>query len=91
LTRDAWVEVANRAGAHAIEIEVQCSDGAEHRRRVETRVSDVPGLSLPTWEQVVGREYHAWKREHIVMDTATATVEQNVALLLDRIVCNSGI
>ena len=78
LTRDAWVSVANRARVRAIEIEVMCSDVNEHRRRVETRNTDIPGLKLPIWEEVVGREYHLWDREHLVIDTASRTIEQSV-------------
>jgi predicted kinase len=47
LTRDAWIEVARPAGVPAIEIEIICSDAAEHRRRVEIRQADIPGLRLP--------------------------------------------
>lgn len=78
LTREAWVEVANRVQVSAIEIEVKCSDVNEHRHRVETRTTDIPGLKLPTWEEVVDREYHPWDRQHLVIDTAGRTVEQNV-------------
>lgn len=88
VTREAWVGVANRVQVRAIEIEVTCSDVSEHRHRVETRISDIPGLRLPTWEEVTGREYHPWDREHLVIDTAGRTVEQNVdairELLSDR-------
>jgi predicted kinase len=78
ITREAWVGVANRLQVRAIEIEVTCSDIDEHRRRVATRITDIPGLKLPTWEEVAGREYHPWDREHLVIDTAGRTVEQNV-------------
>jgi len=78
LTREAWVSVANRVQVRAIEIEVKCSDVNEHRRRVERRTADIPGLELPTWEEVVGREYHPWDREHLVIDTAGRTVGQSV-------------
>ena len=78
LTRDAWVEVAKCAAVHAIEVEIQCSDVEEHRRRVQTRVTDVHGLRLPTWEDVLAREYAPWNREHLVLDTATRTLDQNV-------------
>jgi predicted kinase len=81
ITRDAWREVAERSGASLVEIEVVCSDEAEHRRRVETHPSDVPGLRLPTWEQVVNREYEPWDRPHLVIDTAGQTVEQSLAVL----------
>jgi len=81
LTRDAWIEVANAARVNFIEIEVKCSDTKEHRRRVETRITDIPGLRTPTWGEVISREYHAWDREHIVIDTAGCTVSQNVEVL----------
>jgi predicted kinase len=85
LTRDAWVEVAKRAGVHALEVEIQCSDAAEHRRRVQTRVTDVPGLKLPTWEEVLAREYAPWNREHLVLDTATGTLAQNVEAIREAL------
>lgn len=85
ITRDAWVEVAKRARVRAIEIEVQCADATEHRRRVETRTSDIPGLRLPSWEEVISREYHAWDRQPIVINTATNTVEQNVSKIREML------
>jgi predicted kinase len=78
VTREAWVGVANRVRVRALEIEVTCSDVTEHRRRVETRTTDIPGLKLPTWEEVVSREYHRWDREHLLIDTGGRTVSQNV-------------
>lgn len=78
ITRNAWVEVAKRAQALAVEVEVRCSDANEHRRRVETRTGDMPGLRLPTWGEVAEREYHPWDRDHLVIDTAADTAEQAV-------------
>src|SRR5215472_14135182 len=37
VTRSSWVAGASQAGAVAIDVEVECSDAVEHRRRVETR------------------------------------------------------
>ena len=79
VTRNAWREVGVRARVTSVEIEIQCSDRSEHRRRVETRASDIPNLQLPTWEDVLSREYHTWNREHIVIDTARSSVEQSVS------------
>lgn len=79
ITRAAWLEVAQRAQARALEIEVVCSDANEHRRRVESRVSDISGLRLPTWTEVITREYHKWDRDHLVLDTASSTIEQSVS------------
>jgi predicted kinase len=81
LTRNAWVDVARRAHVDAIEVEVVCSDRDEHRRRVDARRSDIPALRLPTWDEVVAREYHAWGRDRVVVDTAHHTVEQAVDAL----------
>jgi|SRR5579863_3981673 len=81
VTRNAWVAVAKRAHARALEIEVVCSDPNEHRRRVEHRTSDIPGLRLPTWDEVVSREYHKWEREHLVINTASCTIKQAVGTI----------
>ena len=72
-TRDTWRETAARAAARVVEVEMVCSDVDEHRRRVETRVSDVQRLVKPTWEQVVGREYEPWTRSRVVIDTSVTT------------------
>ena len=82
ITRDAWLAVASRAKVAAAEIEVECSDDREHRRRVEQRLTDEPGLNGPTWQDVVSRDYRSWDREHFAIDTAGRTVEQCVTMLL---------
>ena len=69
ITRVAWRDVANRAAVRAVEVEVICSDVAEHRRRVENRHVDVEGLQLPTWEEVLARDYQGWEGQHLVIDT----------------------
>ncbi len=76
ITRKAWRQVAERARVPIFEIEVVCSDPLEHRRRVEARSPDIPGLIPPTWDEVLTREYHAWDRDHIQVDTATETPER---------------
>ena len=85
ITRDAWRAVAERAGVGAIEVEVVCSDRAEHRRRVETRQIDVPGLEPPDWRAVESRDYAAWSRPRIVIDTAAKSIPESVAELLSRL------
>lgn len=82
LTRDAWREVAARSDAKAIEIEVVCSDPAEHRRRVEARLSDIPGLRLPSWHDVLAREYEPWDSAELVIDTARKDVTHLVEDIL---------
>ena len=76
ITRDGWTSTAGRAGAAIVEVEIVCSDAAEHRRRVETRVSDVDGLVKPTWDQVLRREYHPWSRRHLIIDSVGTSVQE---------------
>ena len=83
LTRDAWRAVAQRAGVRLIDVEVVCSDAAEHRRRVETRPIEFPGRTL-TWQEVVDREYHAWDRDRRVLDTARTPAAEHVSQLVQE-------
>src|SRR5215470_905295 len=69
LTRNAWRDAGLRAGVRVMEIETICSDAQEHRKRIETRANEVPGLALPTWQEVIDRDYHGWDREPLVIDT----------------------
>ena len=85
LTRDAWIGVAHRARVGAAEVEVICSDPQQHRQRVETRPADITGLKLPTWEEVVSREYEPWERQHIVIDTAGRSVAESVEELREAL------
>ena len=77
-SRDAWMEVGRLTNSFFIEVEVVCSDAESHRQRVETREASIPALILPTWEEVVAREYLPWSRDHIVIDTAHKTVPDSV-------------
>ena len=78
VTRMGWRDVARRSGTRAVEIEITCSDGDEHRQRVESRGSDIANHALPTWADVVAREYDAWDRPRIVVDTARRAPEEAV-------------
>jgi predicted kinase len=82
-SRAAWQTVANRTKATLLNIEILCSDPIEHRRRVETRISDITGLTSPTWQSVQEHEYERWEMERLVVDTAS--VSPNAALeLIER-------
>ena len=78
ITRSAWRSAAERAAVRAIEIEVICSDLLEHRRRIETRVVDIP----VTWDEVVARTYETWIGNHILIDTAGQEIAHSVATLM---------
>jgi predicted kinase len=81
ITREAWRAVAHRAQVKLVEVEVVCSDQREHRRRVEERRHRPPASGGPTWAEVIDRDYRAWDRDHVVIDTAGQSIEQLVAHL----------
>ena len=81
VTRDAWRAVADRAQVRLVEVEITCSNEQEHRRRVEERLGKPPAESGPTWAEVVARDYRAWDRDHVVIDTAGRTSEHLVNTL----------
>jgi hypothetical protein len=54
------------------------------------RISDISELKLPTWQEIVSREYHPWDREHVVVDTARRNVEQSVKMLREALAAQRG-
>ncbi len=81
-SREGWRAVAARAAVRLIEVEVVCSDAQEHRRRVEGRVSDIPGLVPPSWETIQRLDYELWDRSRLVIDSAALSPSQAVATVL---------
>jgi len=90
VTRQAWRNVAESLETPFVEIEVVCSDDCEHRHRIETRVADIPGFVLPNWEKVRNRQYDAWDRDHIVIDTAHQTVSESLTTLYELLEWERG-
>lgn len=84
-SRNAWMNVASEAEVAGLEIEILCSDLAEHRHRIEYRQIDVPDLKLPNWDAIMNSEYQAWDRDRIVIDTADKDIEQCVDELLSHV------
>lgn len=82
--RAGWRGTAARAGAVLRVIETICPDPIEHRRRVETRVSDLVGFVVPTWQQVeaAAATYEPRTDDRLVLDTH----RDDVATCVDRIV-----
>lgn len=93
LTREEWNAVALNSNANFINIEVICSAEYEHQKRVKTRASEIPGLVLPTWEQVQKREYHPWASDRVVIDTSLGlsnSIEKLIYDLAERGYINMG-
>ena len=78
-TRAAWRGAA--APGPILEVEVVCSDAAEHRLRVESRVPDLPGAVPPTWASVSQHHYERWTEPRLVIDTAVLNAEDAAALV----------
>ncbi|MGY2892898.1 AAA family ATPase [Deinococcus sp. UYEF24] len=96
VTREAWAAVAagvgnTAAGCPIMNIEVVCSDVAEHQRRVETRQADranhVGKWQPPTWAKVQAgaHDYEPWSSSRVVLDTATGSPDTLFAELLARL------
>jgi predicted kinase len=70
VARRPWRELAALHGVPIRVVEVICSDTAEHRRRVQRRQPDIEGFVVPTWQQVVDREYELWTEPRLTVDTS---------------------
>lgn len=70
LTRSPWRSIAGQTSSPILEIEIVCSDVREHRRRVESRTVDVPGLVLPDWASVLARKYEPRTDARTIIDTS---------------------
>ncbi|TCQ10116.1 putative kinase [Rhizobium sp. PP-F2F-G36] len=69
-SRKAWRSVAAETGTMALDVALICSDLDEHRRRAETRQSDVIGLVKPSWDRIVTHRYERWETPpDLVLDT----------------------
>lgn len=85
--RAGWGSLAGETGAEVVMVEVVIGDSAEHRRRVEARESDVGGLIVPSWADVLASEYVEWDEirdgARLVVDAADcdAAVEAITAQL----------
>jgi predicted kinase len=88
-SREGWRATAGKNGARLIEIEVICSDAAEHRRRVEDCSPDIAGLVAPSWQDVINRDYEAWDRGRVVLDTAKDSIDHLVERI-EALVVNRG-
>ena len=87
LTRREWEQVAREAGSTFVNIEVICSEIREHRRRIESRLPDIPGLRLPTWQEVEDREYQPWSKDRVIVETAGRTESQCINSLIEALAC----
>ena len=77
ITRKEWERIAQSSNCDFINVEIICSDENEHKKRAESRISEIENLKLPNWTKIINREYHKWEQERIIIDTANKTVEES--------------
>lgn len=70
-SRDMWHKLARTHNARLIVIECVL-DPAIHRKRIEARVRNIPGIPEVTWDDVENRrkEYLEWQEERLILDTS---------------------
>lgn len=85
LTRKSWKNLASLNGCRCINIEVVCSDKIEHQKRLIERINEVENLKVLSWDEVVGKEYHSWTEDRIIIETAHKSITSCVDELVDKI------
>ena len=85
-SRLAWQKTATDLNIPYIDIEIICSDLAEHKSRVENRNPSTNQTKVPTWEEVIARDYEQSQDKNIItIDTAKTSPEAAVKILIDKI------
>ncbi|MFD1343722.1 AAA family ATPase [Litorisediminicola beolgyonensis] len=85
LTRGWWHKTARAVRAECLDVEIICSDPAEHRRRVEARRARDPGAGYPDWAAVEARQYDRWEGDRLVLDSARFSAEDCAKLILSAL------
>ena len=85
VTRHDWRLVAKNNNVKFIEVECICSDVNTHKSRVETREADITGHNLPSWQDVLNREYEPWDTKMLSLDTSKYSVDESVKMILECI------
>lgn len=83
-SRRMWFDTAAMQRAVLHEVWIVCSDETEHRRRVESRMADLPGHRLPIWREIESMAFEPAPLAHVV-DTAAADVSTLAVSLLRRL------
>ncbi|MBW8640037.1 AAA family ATPase [Hoeflea sp. WL0058] len=82
-TRALWAQVAADCSAMLVNVEIVCSDENEHRRRVETRKSEIRGLVYPNWSEIEQRLYQKWAQDRLILDSGSRRVNESVSRIID--------
>lgn len=69
-SRKMWNDLASKYNAKQVIIECVL-DSKIHKKRIESRTRNIPGIPEVTWEDVENRrkEYLAWQEDRLALDT----------------------
>jgi predicted kinase len=84
-SRQGWRDMAARGEASLLDVEIICSDRAEHQRRVEARREDIAGHVVPTWQSVMTQDFAPWPEPHLVIDTASLSPEEAITRICEEL------
>jgi predicted kinase len=82
VSRNGWTQLAISCNARCVKIEVQCSDLAEHKRRLDKRQTSATPQQALTWAQVCSRYYEPWQQQVLVIDSAGKTIDNSIEELI---------
>lgn len=60
LSRAMFMDLSKETEAETFQFELKIRDILLHKKRVEERKSDISSLKVPTWQDVLNREYDEW-------------------------------
>lgn len=63
ISRRMFNQLKERSKSATVQFELKIKNSEIHKNRVEKRTPDIDGLKIPTWEDVIKREYEEWNQE----------------------------
>lgn len=87
--RDDWYALATETDVACYVIELRCEDKVEHQTRIEERITDIENHQLPTWQDVLNREYEVWENADLRIDTTTLSASDITIKIINKITDNT--
>jgi len=85
ITRTQYRKTATDSNSRFFEVEIICSDRNKHKERVEMRSTSIPDFKLPSWQDVLSKEYETWQTKQLSIDTAHTTPQEAVNIIMSKI------
>lgn len=84
-TRQDYRDIALKMNKPYLEVALICSVVSQHKKRVETRKSSIAELKLPSWQDVLAKDYENWQTADLTIDTAVYAADAAVDMIIERI------